>query len=225
MFGFHKNYRLSSELKAVEYQRASMRSARDRRSLISICVIDDSPFEPKRNLENVGYRITYLGDVSTVDVVTPHHIVLCDLMGVGSALDARKQGAFVIKEIKRNYPEKYVIAYTGGASNQILSREAFQISDYFLKKDADIETWVTTLDDIIAKLLDPYAVWKRQRQALIDREVDTLTVLKLEDAFVQSIASHVEPDRSALARMLSSEKISADVRSIVQSLRADPRTC
>lgn len=218
MFDRFKSYRLASELKAAQYQRAAHKPARDRRSLISICVIDDSPFEPKKNLENIGYRITFLGDVTSVDVVTPHQIVLCDLKGVGSALDAKKQGAFVIREIKTNYPEKYVIAYTGGTANQVISREAFQISDHFLKKDADIETWVKTLDDIILRLLDPYVVWQRQRQALIEREIDTKTILKLEDAYVRSIVDQTDPEHSPLSSLLSSSQISGEVRALVRSL-------
>src|SRR6266567_4331143 len=113
MFDKFKKYHLASELKADSFQHASTKTARERRSLVSICVIDDNPFEPRRNLENVGYKITYLGDVNTIDVTTPHHIVLCDLQGVALELDNKKQGAFLIREIKTNYPEKYVVAYTG----------------------------------------------------------------------------------------------------------------
>jgi hypothetical protein len=220
MFERLKSYRIAMELKAPQYQRTSAKSARDRRSLISICVIDDNPFDPKRNLENIGYRITYLGDINTVDVVTPHHIVLCDLKGVGHELDARKQGSFVIREIRANYPEKYVIAYTGGGANEIISREAYQVSDSFLKKDADIDAWVNTLDRLILRLLDPYTVWQRQRSALIEREVDTLTILKLEDAYVRSITLQSDPEHSTLSRLLSSDRISDDVRAIVRSLIA-----
>ena len=140
--------------------------------------------------------------LSTIDVVTPHHIVLCDLKGVGHALDARKQGAFVIREVKASYPEKYVIAYTGGLTHEVISREAFQTSDSFLKKDADIDTWVGKLDDFILQLLDPYIVWQRQRTALVQRQVDTLTILTLEDAYVRSIIFKSTPEKSALARLL-----------------------
>lgn len=218
MLNLLRRYRLASELKVAEHQRGQSKSARERRALISIGVIDDGPFEPKKNLENVGYQVALLGDPSTIEVATTHHIILCDLQGVGSSLDSRKQGAFLIREIKRNYPEKYVIAYTGGTMNLAISRDALQVSDYFLKKDVDIETWVERLDSIISKLLDPYAVWQRQRKALVDREVDSVTILKLEDAFVRSIENRSGPDQSALAKLLSSSEISSDVRAIIRSL-------
>jgi hypothetical protein len=215
-----KSYRLANELKASQYDKSSAKSVRDRRALVSIGVIDDSPFEPKQNLKNVGYRVVLLGDVSKIDIVSPHHIILCDLRGVGRSLGARTQGAFVIREIRANYPEKYVIAYTGGAASDIISREALQVSDFLLKKDTDIDTWVDKLDSIILRLLNPYEVWQRQRKALVDRGVDTLTILKLEDAFVRSIVSRSEPEASPLARILSSDQIAGDVRALVRSLIA-----
>jgi hypothetical protein len=217
---FRETYRLAAELKSADFQRASRKGAKERRGLISIGVIDDSPFEPQRNLENVGYRVAFIGDATSVDVAAPHQIVLCDLQGVGQALDPRKQGAFLIREIKRNYPEKYVVAYTGGAASQTISREAFQVSDAWLKKDAEIEIWVDKLDGFIAKLLDPYTVWQRQRLALISREVDTLTILKLEDAYVRSVIQGGAAEQSALAKTLESAKLSGDVRAVIQSLIA-----
>lgn len=100
--------------------------------------------------------MTLLGDPSTVDAVVPHNIILCDVQGVGHSLDSKKQGAFLIREIKAHCPDKYVIAYTGGSMNQTLTREAIQNSDGFLKKDEIIEEWTEKLDDVISKLLNPY---------------------------------------------------------------------
>jgi hypothetical protein len=60
--------------------------------------------------------VTLLGDPSNVDAVVPHNIILCDVQGVGHSLDSKKQGAFLIREIKAHFPDKYVIAYTGGSS-------------------------------------------------------------------------------------------------------------
>jgi hypothetical protein len=142
-------HRLVGELNAPKYQRALAKSQKDRRSLVSIGVIDDGPFEPKRNLENVGYRVSLLGDPANIDIVLPHNIVLCDVQGVGHSLDPRKQGAFLIREIKAHFPDKYVIAYTGGSMNQTLTREAIQSSDAFMKKDEIIEEWTEKLDGVI----------------------------------------------------------------------------
>lgn len=121
-------YRLAPELKAPSFQRAQPKPAKERRGMVSIGVIDDSPFPAKNNLEALGYRIRLLGDPSRLDAVEEHHIVLCDLQGVGQSLGGDTQGAFLIREIRENYPEKYVIAYTGGMINQSMTRDAIQAS-------------------------------------------------------------------------------------------------
>jgi hypothetical protein len=217
---FGSRYHLANELRDATHQPFRNATPAEKRSKISICVIDDNPFEPKRNLENAGYRITFLGDVNSIDPVTSHHIVLCDLMGVGTALDQKKQGAFLIKEIKRNLPEKYVVAYTGGGFNQIVSRDAAINADFLLKKDADIEEWVDTLDMFISKLVNPYEVWQRQRLALAQREVDSKTILELESAFVTSIIQRERPGSSKFKRFVESGDLSKDARSVLQGMIA-----
>lgn len=180
-------------------------------------MIDDQAFTPHANLKNIGYQIETLGDVTAIDRVQPFQIVLCDLQGVGTALDSRKQGAFLIREAKRNVPEKLVIAYTGGGLNQALSREASSDADYLLKKDADIDDWVDVLDGFISRILNPYKVWQRQRTVLVDREVDTLAILKLESAFVRSIQGR-GPNGNNIFKDYVANELSGDARAIVQGM-------
>lgn len=220
MFERWLRYQLANELNSESAQRHRALPLKERRRLFSIGVIDDSPFEPKVNLENLGYKIAMIGDPTTVDVVSQHHIVLCDLQGVGVALNPRKQGAFLIQEIKRHYPEKYVVAYTGGTKNQAVTRDAMLAADEFLKKDVDIDTWVSTLDSFIDRLLNPVAVWQRQREALVARRVDTLSILRLEDAFVRSIRERDGSENSTFGKMTASTSLGADVRAIARSLIA-----
>ncbi|WP_210249213.1 hypothetical protein [Methylobacterium sp. WL2] len=113
-----------------------------------------------------------------------------------------------------------MVAYTGGTMNSSIIRDSNQAADAFLKKDVDIETWTDKLDSIIGNLVDPFKVWSRQRLALVDREVDTFTILQLEDAFVRSVADREDPSQSKLAELIKSDRISGDVRAIIQSLLA-----
>jgi hypothetical protein len=131
-FGGKKQFHIANELRDPKFEAFRSLSNKDKRAQVKIGVVDDQVFTPqvftpKSNLENSGYKIDYLGDISSVDKIAPYHITLCDLQGVGTALDAKKQGAFIIREIKRNYPEKFVVAYTGGGLNQTISKEAAMI--------------------------------------------------------------------------------------------------
>lgn len=214
-------FRSASELRSRAFDVHKNLSIREKRKLIRIAVVDDNIFAPHRNLENMEYSIDFLGDVTAIQKLIPYQIVLCDLQGVGTALDAKKQGAFLIREIKKNFPEKYVVAYTGGGLNQTITREAASDADTLLKKDVDIDQWSETLDELILKLLNPYNVWQRQRRALVDRDVDTLTMLKLESAFVSSL-DKTQPARKATSfeTYLSSGDFKGDIRAIMQGLIA-----
>jgi hypothetical protein len=218
MFGKLRDYEVAHSLSRPEYQIWRTMNERERRSMVTIGVIDDRPFSPRENLENTGYRIKILGDPQSISVVEGCHIVLCDLQDVGTALNPDKQGAFLIDEIRRNYPEKIVGAYTGGGMKPAISREAFQRSDFFMKKDAVTDEWRDKLDAFIIKLLDPVEVWNRQRDVLVQKRIDTLTILNLEDAFVRSIKAREASTYSAFGRAVDSSP--GDVRAIVQSLIA-----
>lgn len=211
-------YRLAEELKSADFRLRGRKSAQEKRALVSIGVIDDEQFQPRVNLENLGYKVTVIGDPNSLDVVKPHEIVLCDLQGVGKSLDNRRQGAFIIREIRRNYPHKFVIAYTGGTQNAQLTREATAAADAFVKKDADIETWTSKLDSIIDELVDPYKVWIRQRMNLVSIEADTLTILKIEDAYVRSVQARSSDSQNPLVQTLQDTSMSGDVRAVIQGL-------
>jgi len=188
-----------------------------RRSEFKIGVIDDRPFPYEQNLKANGYVIETLGDIRSIAEVKPYNIILCDLQGVGQYLNERGQGAYIIDEIKRNNPEKFVIAYTGGAADDAVTIKAQEVADFFLKKDQEIEEWRDRLDSIIDELKDPIQVWHRQRDALIGADVPTLDILKLEDAYVRSIRAG---NPSAYKQIASSPSVSSDLRAIAQSLIA-----
>lgn len=196
---------------------SSLRSDRDRRSLVPIAVIDDELFAAQQTLKNNGYDINVLGDIKNLDEVENYNIILCDLQGVGRHLDGKNQGAFLINEIKRNSPEKFVIAYTGGALSDEITTKANESADAFLRKDADVQEWRDKLDDYIERVSNPIIVWRRQRDALVRKNVSTLDILKLEDAFVKAIQKR---DPYIFSKLSGSFDIKDDARAIAQSLIA-----
>lgn len=218
MFDKWFSYSTIHDLRPEQLNRAAHLSDKELRNEISIGVIDDKPFEARQNLENLGYHIDFLSDPQTLEVVNPHHILLCDLQGVGRQLDTSMQGAFIIGEIKRNHPEKYVIAYTGGSPNNMIAREAQSRADAYLRKDATIEEWRDKLDDTIREIVHPVEVWHRLRFAMVERDVDTLEILKLEDAYVKSIKSGKSKSDSPFRKIAKSNIIKSDARAIANSL-------
>ncbi|WP_152426945.1 hypothetical protein [Paramagnetospirillum caucaseum] len=157
----------------------------DGRSQFKIVVIDDETFTPIENLRRNNYDIVHMPDIHSIDALSKFNIVLCDLNGVGVSLNPTLQGAHIIAEIKKSYPEKIVVAYTGGGFQQDMIERSIQASDYFLRKDANVEEWCERLDTAISDLANPAIVWKKLRHRLLDAGLTPYKLAVVEDLFVE----------------------------------------
>lgn len=200
-----------------------------KRQEFPILVIDDEPFTPIDFLRRHHYNITHLPDAASVDVVNRYSVVLCDILGVGKGLNPSRQGVQLISEIKKNFPEKVVIAYTGGGSSHLVE-QAIQIADRYLKKDASVDEWLEALDSAILELANPADVWRKLRTRLLNVGTTPYQLAQLEDTFVSTVleghavyepAILAEADRVKLgpaARELLKHIIAATVVEIGKSL-------
>ena len=218
MEGFLLSFvRSNSSLRSYFEEHVAPRSIRSRRSNAGICVIDDEPFAPQQNLRNYGYNITALGDIKDVEEVLPFDVVLCDLMGVGQHLDKTLQGASLIAEIRRMFPEKYVVAYTSAAMSATIARQATSMSDEILRKDIEMEDWVSVLDRYTDLVQNPFLVWQRIRSSLVYKGIDTKNILLLESAYVSSVERR-DSSFSRLRAVSKSLNIHNDVRAVINGV-------
>lgn len=181
---------------------SKLRSPSDLRRSIKIAVIDDQPFAPEHNLKNNNFQIATYTDIHKIEQVAEYPIILCDLQGVGLQLASDLQGAYLIEEIKRNYPEKAVIAFTGGSANSNISRRAETAADDYLRKDASIEEWRDVLDKHIRNLSDPVFAWQQLRVRLVAAEIAPIDLMKLEHAYVNSIKNGEKATKDAITKAL-----------------------
>ncbi|MCQ8278909.1 hypothetical protein NFI95_10660 [Acetobacteraceae bacterium KSS8] len=214
---FLKPFRSNSELSNYMRTTAHLQTVKSRREAVNVAVIDDEAFAPQTNLQSYGYRITPIGDMKDLAEVAGYHMVLCDIMGVGRHFDMATQGASLISEIKKNYPEKIVIAYTGAMLNEKASKIAQQRADAIIKKGIDIEDWITKLDHFSEAAVDPHVIWNKVRTRLIEIDVSTKDVMLLEDAYVRSVFRR-DPMLSHLKSRSERMNIGSDVRAIIQGL-------
>ena len=82
-------------------------------SHVQMLLIDDSDFPYLENLATHDFNIRQYRDVTDLKSVEPYPVVLCDIRGVGRQLSERFEGAHVIQEIRKRYPAKVVVAYSG----------------------------------------------------------------------------------------------------------------
>lgn len=191
-----------NELHRDKKLAARLRSPADLRRSIKIAVIDDQPFAPEHNLKNNQFQIDTYTDIHKIEQIFDYPIILCDLQGVGLQLANDLQGAYLIEEIKRNYPEKSVIAFTGGSANSNISRRAELAADDYLRKDASIEDWRDLLDKHIRNLSDPIYAWQQLRNRLIRVEIAPIELMKLEHAYVSSIKIGAQETKDAIQKVL-----------------------
>lgn len=171
-------------LREFHQVRQSSATARARQRVL---VVDDQPFLLKEVLASHGFSITEMRDLQSVDLAAAYPIIVCDIKGVGAALGGKHEGAHLFREIRRAFPEKYIIAFTGFRFDPTYN-EYFRSADRSLKKDTDSEAWVEVLDAATATMSDPTTRWLRVRRHLLDEaELDLWIVLQLEQAFIASV--------------------------------------
>ncbi len=187
------------------------------RRSVRIVVIDDKDFSPLQSLQKHQFNIAHLRDLSTIDTVRDYPVVLVDLQGVGRELNPRQQGAHLIREIKAHFPEKYVIAYTGGAAPDLLV-PSVETADKFTQKDTSIEDWCELLDEGTLAVIHPAVVWRKNRSRLLDKGVTPFQLACLEDTLVRSLLADPSTVPQSLQLKSARLNLSPDIRAIVGSL-------
>lgn len=210
-------FRSNKEIKDFAVKVAHLQSEQSRRSAVPIAVIDDQPFAAQTNLQSYGYNISQIGDIKSLGEVARYPLILCDIMGVGRHFDSKLQGASLISEIKKGYPEKIVIAYTGAGLSERAVKVAGERSDKIVKKDIDIEELVEILDGATRLAVDPHVVWNKVRARFIEMDVDTKDILRLEDGYVRSVLRK-DSDFVDFKQASGSGEIRQDARAIVNGL-------
>lgn len=186
------------------------------RSSVSILCIDDQGLEYEEIIRNHGFNIRVLKDIEDIKAVTEYPVVICDIKGVGKSFGSKFEGGHIIEEIKTKYPEKVVIAYTGQQFDATYNK-FFSLADFTLSKDIDSDTWVSTLDETIRKVVSPIEQWKRMRDFLLNREVSLKTVFQLEQQFIAAVLTK---DKSKFAKNSTVNGLEGDVRSVITSFVA-----
>ena len=153
---------------------------------IPILIIDDEAFAYQQILSNHGFSIKHVKDIEAIEMVSEYEIILCDIKGVGKQLGSRFEGAHLIKEIKKRYPFKYIIAYTGQKHDASFN-QYFRIADNMVKKDEESEVWIETLDEAINCVASPKEKWINMRDFMINRGIPLYNIALIENYYVKSI--------------------------------------
>lgn len=179
-----------------------------------ILAIDDQGFPMREVLGTHGFTITEMEDIKAIDITLPFQIVICDVRGVGRHFGGRHEGAHLLKEIRKLYPDKYIVSSTAFKSDPSYN-EYFRAADASVQKDANSEIWVHMLDKAISIMADPKARWLRMRRHLLDEVgVGLWEVLLIEQALVESLRKN---ERRELDSAISALGTSSDAKTLLEA--------
>ena len=163
----------------------------DFRKHFPVAIIDNIPFNRAESLANHNFDVKELGDIKDIAAVAAYPIIACDIRDVGAHFDSPFGGAHLIAEIRKKYPDKYIIAYSAGEYGPEF-KKLLDHSDVFLRRGASINDWVDSLDNAIQAVGDPVRRWKRIRGLMLNYDVPAFEIFLLEDAYIRSIQTHNE---------------------------------
>ena len=156
------------------------------RNSTRIVVIDDAPFPYLEILQLHGFNIVQIQDVDSLDTISPYDIILCDVQGVGKKFHKEFQGAYLVKEIRKKFPFKYIVSYTA-YDNDARYTALLKNADESIIKDENTDVWVEKLDNAIRSVRDIEEQWVKTRDYLLELKVPLFQVALLEDEIVTRI--------------------------------------
>lgn len=157
----------------------------ERRNL-KIAIIDDLDVPYMENLRNSGFNVTHYKDIDNFEMIQPYPIIICDIKGVGAKFGSDKEGAHVIGEIRKLYPDKYIIAMSSAIYN-VNWVESLEVADDKIIRDSDVDKVFQALNEAVDTMKCNKQRWLRIRENLIKKHhVDLFEIWKIEQAFILS---------------------------------------
>lgn len=123
--------------------------SQDVKATIHILFIDDEKFDNVNVLKNAGWLNTKsIKDIKRIDSpeIQESDVIFVDINGVGTTLFPKEQGLGVATQIKKVFPQKYVVVYS--AQPQQLHSSFSQV-DAILPKNAEPYEYLGILETFL----------------------------------------------------------------------------
>ncbi len=116
---------------------------------VSILFIDDKNFEVVKLLKKVGWtqtkRIKDLVDLNLYELKNAD-IVFIDIQGVGKTLFPEEEGFGICREVRKRYPDKFIIIYSAEANHL---NNNLKFADKILDKNTNPQAFINILDEYL----------------------------------------------------------------------------
>lgn len=176
-----------------------------------ILFIDDKEPPSADTLKALGFKITHFGDLHDIEQVEKYPIIACDIDGIGSRFtqNIEKGGYKILREIRKNYPDKYLIQYSTKTPDM---DQTLTQADSVFPKDTHPEAWQENLEEALKQLGNPKTRWIRLRNDLSQKGIDAYEIFKIEQAYIKSVISG---DTKTINSAGNRSELSPEVRDII----------
>lgn len=157
------------------------------RANIKIAIIDDMDVPYLDSLQRSGYNVRHYRDIEDFDMLKSYSVIVCDIKGVGQKFKSKLEGAYIIKEARRLYPEKYIIAMSS-AVYKINVAKIIDVADDKIIRDTDLDRVSTSISTAVDTMRSNKLRWLRLRDHLLNvHHMDLHDVWKIEQDFIASM--------------------------------------
>ncbi|CAK1715569.1 Response regulator [Vibrio crassostreae] len=152
----------------------------------NIAIIDDEPFPQLESIKNAGFHITQYNDIESFDQLSSYQIIVCDIQGVGKKFPHSGEGAYIVQQLKLEYPDKYIIVVSSKAASITVSA-MIDVADEKISRGNN-DALMAALNNGLPKVGSDVQRWKRLRNYLItQKDIDVYEVWKIEQEFIKSV--------------------------------------
>ncbi|KAB0286944.1 hypothetical protein F2P58_20135 [Vibrio fortis] len=167
------------------------------RNSIKIAIIDDKEVPYLDSLRRSGYNVQHYKDIEDFDMLKAYSVIVCDIKGVGKSFGSKLEGAYIIKEARKLYPEKYIIAMSS-AVYKISVAKVIGVADDKIIRDVDVDKVLDSIDTAVNTMRSNRLRWLRLRDNLLNtHNVDIYDVWKIEQAFIVAM---INKDKTKLEK-------------------------
>lgn len=121
---------------------------------VQVLFVDDETFEGRLSaIRDAGWNVRQIKDITNFDSeeIKNADIIFMDYKGVGSVLTPTEEGIGLLKQLKKKYPSKVVIFYSGYAGT-IPGHEFHRIADGWIAKNADTFQYIENIEEFAKEI-------------------------------------------------------------------------
>jgi len=136
------------------YSKKHISPIEDLKKTTQILFIDDEDFSTRLStIREAGWNVRQVNDIANFDSeeIRNADIIFMDYIGVGKILTPTEEGIGLIKSLKKRYPNKFIIFYSGYAGF-IPGHEVHSIVDAWIDKHADSFVYIDQIEAASAKI-------------------------------------------------------------------------